>query len=224
MRHALPLFLAAAAVSAQTVNTQVNGIVLTNGLASLSDTSAIYNGDFTQSGIDYLTDNDTTTYNFNLASADGGSILGAFAGTPSASATGIFIISTSVDGGSYNGDFNVQLDTGALSSTRIFGDQDFVVISQTTGAINLYQNAFGTVETGGSGAYYAYYYAPFADFNVSRDQVSGVFLSGFTGPWLETSYVGLGYFAPIPEPSTYGLMLGGLALAGAALRRRRTKV
>ena len=224
MRHALPLLLAAAAVSAQTVNTQIDGIVLTNGLASLSDSSAIYNGDFTQSGIDYLTDNDTTTYNFNLARADGGSIQGAFAGTPAASATGIFIISIFSGGESFNGDFTVQLDTGALSSTRSFGDQDLVTTSQATGAINLFQNGFGTVETNGSGAYYAYYYAPFADFNVSRDQVSGVFLSGFTGPWLETSYVGLGYFAPIPEPSTYGLMLGGLALAGAALRRRRTKV
>ncbi|MFN7339751.1 MAG: PEP-CTERM sorting domain-containing protein [Opitutia bacterium] len=28
----------------------------------------------------------------------------------------------------------------------------------------------------------------------------------------------------IPEPSTYGLILGALALAGAAARRRRKKV
>jgi hypothetical protein len=28
----------------------------------------------------------------------------------------------------------------------------------------------------------------------------------------------------VPEPSTYGLILGALALAGAAVRRRRKKV
>ena len=41
-----------------------------------------------------------------------------------------------------------------------------------------------------------------------------------TGTWTDYNMV-LVNAAPIPEPSTYGLMLGGLALAGAAIRRRK---
>jgi hypothetical protein len=52
-----------------------------------------------------------------------------------------------------------------------------------------------------------------------QDQNGAFVTSGFslndTGTSLQLNY------APIPEPSTYGLILGGLALAGAAIRRRR---
>jgi hypothetical protein len=52
-----------------------------------------------------------------------------------------------------------------------------------------------------------------------RSTNSGTTWSNFLVPFsiaVEASNV-----APIPEPSTYGMILGGLALAGAALRRRQ---
>ena len=47
----------------------------------------------------------------------------------------------------------------------------------------------------------------------------GTFTLSQSGEWIVLNYA----VAPIPEPSTYGLMLGALALAGAAVRRRRAK-
>lgn len=59
--------------------------------------------------------------------------------------------------------------------------------------------------------------------------LAGVLQSGGVGSFDTTwvtadATITLNYFytpAPIPEPSTYGLILGGLALAGAAVRRRQ---
>jgi len=57
------------------------------------------------------------------------------------------------------------------------------------------------------------------NFSLHSDGTYEMFLynasSGLGGVLMSTAA------APVPEPSTYGLMLGGLALAGAALRRRR---
>lgn len=48
-----------------------------------------------------------------------------------------------------------------------------------------------------------------------------------TGSWTLFNNTGTStlelQYSPIPEPSTYGLILGGLALAGAAIRRRKAK-
>lgn len=56
------------------------------------------------------------------------------------------------------------------------------------------------------------------------DTTSGAQVFAFSnGPMSDTRLVLTGTYAsgPIPEPSTYGLALGGLALVGALIRRRR---
>jgi hypothetical protein len=50
---------------------------------------------------------------------------------------------------------------------------------------------------------------------------SGILRGQYTDLTYQSATITLG--TPVPEPSTYGLILGGLALAGAALRRRRAK-
>jgi hypothetical protein len=55
---------------------------------------------------------------------------------------------------------------------------------------------------------------PFSSFNAGQWSADLDLFSNFTA---DTTIGG----SPIPEPSTYGLVLGGLALVGAAMRRRK---
>ncbi len=60
----------------------------------------------------------------------------------------------------------------------------------------------------------------FAVTDTGGQGVSRVFIAAMT---FQTGEAGMVAITPIPEPSTYGLILGGLALAGAAMRRRKLK-
>jgi hypothetical protein len=62
----------------------------------------------------------------------------------------------------------------------------------------------------------------FTDFNFGGERLNGVWFGVLQDSVTSTHYH-LDHFSTnaIPEPSTYGLILGGLALAGAAIRRRR---
>ncbi len=237
MSRILPLALfAAASASAQTVNTQVSGLVLTNGLGSITDASAL-NSTNQSYGIAYLTDNDATSFTLNIGFSAGTSLQGDFSGSISSASTGIYVIAAAVD---FEGSvqmmsgpsFSVQLSLlGGLTSARTYGDADFVITEQGVPAISYFQNGNGEYAQNFDPAaswsqpfYYAYLYIPFADFSTSYNQVLGIKFSNFTGHRPDFSYIGTGYAGtPVPEPSTYGLILGGLALAGAAIRRRRGK-
>ncbi len=245
MRIALPLLLAAVTVSAAD-NTTVNGITLTNGVSSLSDSSAIATGPNKSTAVGYLTDDNTLTTIVNLGfGLTTNAIKGDFGSTLSSNATGIYLISLvtgNVTNGNFdyiyqfNGNVSVQLDLvgGGLTSKRYLTDLNYVPIAQQMFNAPYYQGINGQLGTLGGGFekfYYAYAYISFATFKTTYDKVLSVRLADFNGQhYPEISYIGAGYglsgagslsyVPPVPEPSTYGLAFGGLALVAVALRRR----
>jgi hypothetical protein len=62
-------------------------------------------------------------------------------------------------------------------------------------------------------------------FTISTSGFGDANGNAVTGSWTVFNNTGTStlelQYSPIPEPSTYGLILGGLALAGAAIRRRK---
>jgi hypothetical protein len=226
LRSSILTALALGTASASATNTQVNGITLTNGLSSLTNSSGLYSGPNKSYGVTYLTDNDTTTFNFNLGIADGGSIQGTFDGTIASSSTGVYILGIGFEGTTLNGSFLIQLNTlSGLTASRSYSDANFTVTNQSIGDVSGYQNFDGQAVTYQNiGGNYAYLYAPFSDFGISYNQVLGIKLSNFSPQYPDLSYIGIGAVGnggAIPEPSTYGLIgIGALGVAFIARRRK----
>lgn len=231
MRNSILIILSTiASLAAQTVNTQVDGVVLTNRLVSLSDDSAVAAGADRATGVGYLTDDDATTFVFNAGLGSdalpisNAALEGDFNGPVSASATGLFIVSAmSVEGEVASGQFDVQLRllTGLTNAINL-NENNFTINWQFVSSGLVYQNFNGSLEPA-SDFGFAYAYLPYSTLGIADGSgLLGVKLSNFSNTWLEVGYIGMGYFsAPVPEPSTYGLAIGSLALACAALRRRR---
>lgn len=100
---------------------------------------------------------------------------------------------------------NVATEVG-IDNAVVVEDRDSIISSSFwsnyvgLGSVDLeFRNLAGIVQSGGAGS-----------FDSTTVAADGIFTLTYT-------YTP----APIPEPSTYGLILGGLALAGAAIRRRR---
>ena len=236
------LALGSAAASAQTVNTQINGIVLTNGLGSVTDSSALGTVN-TSAGVAVLTDNDLSTGVFNAGHTmfvgAGTALQGNFSGTLGSGVTTIY----AVQPGSImfnplvpSGSFSVQLVLlgGGLTSARSYSPTDFTVTDTfmpTTAAFLVNNGSVLNNPTGPDIDTFRFAYVGFAiaDFSTTYDQVIGIRFSNFTAEYPDFFYIGAGYAgtysggggAPVPEPSTYGLALGGLALAVVAARRRK---
>jgi len=105
---------------------------------------------------------------------------------------------TAAGGANPGVDPDVTIDSDTITLTTDLGDSDILTLGQ----------GFQTYALGYSG--------------ITSLHISGS--TGQVGYWAVDNIVGSNFGSPTPEPTTWALMIGGLGLAGWALRRRRTLV
>ena len=191
-----------------------------------------------------------TSFNLNITSADGGSntlFSWSYTGTPTiglpegggcdVSGIGFFmapvdmpaegVLATGSDLNGYTGDDvltglgstglvltnTTTLETTALNYFALtqFGEFSLFTFISNADPMNIFPGQVAVLSGPTSGSFFSG--VPFSSFN------AGQWSSNFFGSNFSTGLTIGG--SAIPEPSTYGLVLGGLALVGAAMRRRK---
>lgn len=226
IRNLLLAALALGLASVQAANTvNFDGVTL-EGLTTLTDTSAFNNfSEAAKTGaIAVLTD--ANWNNGGVDSMNGGPLVGEFGQTFSASGNYLYLLSpgliTNTGHSNHIGTFTAALllANDQLVSAGAYDDLSFTVTAYA--APGIYYGRDGINDMSSYGPVIQYVRIDLGLYDTQGVGVKGVKLDNFTGPWLDLNYVGI-TAAPIPEPSTYSLVFGGLALAGAAIRRRQLK-
>lgn len=213
-----------------------------SGFSSFSDTSAIDNRNAHASDIiAALSDDSYTTGIANLGSAEGAAYNGAGTG---GSLEGTF--GKALVGGAQNSSSYVCFLGGGVTgySWGSFSMKLRLADGSYTSAVTFNQNTMSStgVTIPGTGIYYSSSLygvtVPsntvlnkasilISDFGTINQEIVGAKIYDLSSQWPDVTFIGItGTFASgggvVPEASTYGIALGGLALAGALIRRRRS--
>lgn len=213
--------LAAASASAATVSynaTQFaagNSTYVNFGLSQF-DTSL---GELT--GVTLTVNKFSIQGSFTATATSGSGTLNLFSATANLRQNSSNLLGFTAQSGSESTDDNLIITPSAglflnEGESQVFSITEFVFLTNSSTTIT---SDFWSAYQGNGNILFQIRNSPVASMTAETASFSTAAATSFADLTVTYTYTA----APIPEPSTYGLILGGLALAGAAIRRRQAK-